>query len=149
MSLIVSSPFARDLARLLAGWVAAIVFVQAMASALGMVQGPRHQHVARTAVFVHASGHDETEAHTHAAEHRDHGGWARHVHPSPLPGDITLEDDAQDLGAVAGLALASMVALGPWSMAVPVAEAGHVMRASPAWTLSMRTAPLPDRPPRA
>lgn len=163
MGLLVSSPFARDLARLLAGWVAAIVFVQAMAAALGMVQGPRHVHVrggadaARTSVFVHAAGRDAVAAHLHDAghdaehdaEHDDHGGWARHVHASPTPGEATLGDDAQELGAAAGLVLASMVAVGPGGAGFPAADAGHVMHALPAWSCITHVVPLPDRPPRA
>lgn len=162
MSLLDSSPFARDLARLLAGWVAAIVFVQAMAAALGMVQGPRHLHVraeaaavVRTAVFAHGAGHDESRPHTHADEHRthadehhDHGGWARHMHLSPNDGGTLLGDDAQDLGAAASLVLAAMVAMEPGCARVPAADAGHVMHPSRPWRCTTRTASLPERPPR-
>jgi hypothetical protein len=155
MSLLDSTPFARDLTRLLAGWVAAIVFVQAMAAALGMVQGPRHLHVraevavVRTAVFAHAPGHDESRPHTHVDEHHDHGGWARHVHLSPTDGGTLLGDDAQDLGAAASLVLAAMVAMGPVCARVLAADAGHVMHPSRAWSCTTRTASLPERPPRA
>jgi hypothetical protein len=144
MSLLVSSHLARDLTRLLAGWVAAIVFVQAMASAVGGVQGPRHVHVsaAASSIFVHAA---DT---AHNAEHHDHGGWARHVHASPTS-DATLADDAQDLGAAAGLVLAAMVGLGPVCADFRVADAGHVMRASSAWSVITHAAPFPERPPRA
>jgi hypothetical protein len=146
MSLLVSSAFARDLLRLLAGWLACIVFVQAMASAVGLAQGPRHVHVrseaAAPAVFLHAAGH------AHDADHHEHGGWARHVHLSPTP-DATLGNDAQDLGAAAGLVLAAMVALGPVQADWRMAEACHVMRALPAWSCMSHVVPLPERPPRA
>lgn len=145
MSLLVSSSFARDVVRLLAGWLACIVFVQATASAVGLVQGPRHVHVRAEAqapaVFVHAA------AHAHSADHHDHGGWARHVHLSPTPG-ATLSDDAQELGAAAGLVLAAMVALGPLRQGVAAAEGCHVMRAWPAWSCTTHVMPLPERPPR-
>ncbi len=145
MSLLVSSHLARDLARLLASWVAAIVLVQAMASAVGAVQGPRHVHASAAAfssLFVHAT------ADAHAVDHHDHGGWARHVHTSPTP-DPSLPDDAQDLGAAASLVLAAMVALGAVRSELRIAEAGHVLRASTAWSLITHAAPFPERPPRA
>ena len=133
MSLQASSHFARDLARLLASWLACIVFVQAMASALALAQGPRHLHV-----------HPVDLA--HAAEHHTHDGWATHVHVSPA--DATLHDDAQELGAAAGLVLSAMVAIGPLRDGSRAAHIGHVMRASTAWSCITHAAPFPDRPPR-
>jgi hypothetical protein len=146
MSLLVSSPFARDLARLIAGWLVVIVVVQAMASALGLVQGPRHVHLrddTASTVFAHPAS-----AHGHAEAHHTHDGWARHVHVSPAPGP-TLQDDAQDLGAVAGLVLSAMVGLGPPCDGFHAANASHVMRASLSWSCTTHAAPLPERPPRA
>lgn len=157
MSLLVSSHFVRDLTRLLAGWLAVVVLVQSMASALGLVQGPRHVHVradaGTAAVFVHAADHASaheanTHYHAHDAEHHEHGGWARHVHLSPTT-DATLGDDAQDLAAAAGLVLAAMVALGPVRDDLPVADACHVMRGLAAWSCITHVLPLPERPPRA
>lgn len=157
MSLLAASPLVRDLARLLAGWLAVIVFVQAMAAAAGLVQGPRHRHLGDTAaagaVFVHAAGgaHDDEEAHDqahHAQAHHDQGGWARHVHHSPIPEPV-LHDDAQELAAAAGLVLSAMVALAPLRHDFRGAGAGHVMRASPAWSCITHAAPFPERPPRA
>jgi hypothetical protein len=146
MSLLVSSAFARDLLRLLAGWLAGIVFVQAMASAAGLAQGPRHVHVrseaAAPAVFMHAADR------VHDADHHEHGGWARHVHHSPTP-DATLGDDAQELGAAAGLVLAAMVALGPVQDVLRMADANHVMRPWRAWSCMTHVMPAPERPPRA
>lgn len=146
MSLLVSSPFVRDLTRLLASWLAVVVLVQAMASALGLVQGPRHVHVptvaSAAAVFVHAADH------AHDAEHHEHGGWARHVHLSHTA-DTSLSDEAQDLAAAAGLVLAAMVGLGLVRDDLPVAEAGHVMRGLTAWSCITHVVPLPERPPRA
>lgn len=145
MSLLVSSHFARDLARLLASWLAAIVFVQAMASALGLVQGPRHVHArsaaAAPAAFVHADA-------AHEVEHHDHGGWARHVHFKP-DADPMLGDEAQDLGAAASLVLSAMVALDTVRDGVRLADTGHVMRASLAWSCITHASPFPERPPRA
>ena len=141
MSLLASSHFARDLARLLAGWLAVIVFVQAMAAALGMVQGPRHVHANAAAAFVHADA-------AHEAAHHEHGGWARHVHAEPAH-DPMLGDEAQDLGAVAGLVLSAMVALDTVRDGVRSVDVGHVMCASPAWSCLTHTAPFPERPPRA
>lgn len=150
MTLFVSSPFARDLVRLLASWVAVIVFVQTTASAVGGVQGPRHVHVrsAEAAVFVHAAPDHAPDA-AHEAEHHEHGGWARHVHPVASADTATLSDEAQDLGAAAGLVLSALVALGPVHSGLRIADAAHVMRASPAWSCITHAMPFPDRPPRA
>lgn len=135
MSLLISSPLARDAIRLLASWLAVIVLVQAMASALGLVQGPRHLHVqARSVAMAHEHSHD-------------HGGWDRHVHRSSVPG-ATLYDDAQELGAAAGAVLSAMVALGPWHHGVVASEARHVMCAATAWSCITHAATLPERPPR-
>ena len=145
MSLLASSHFARNLARLLAGWLAVIVFVQAMAAALGLVQGPRHVHsrgeAAVPAAFVHADA-------AHEAQHHDHGGWARHVHAKPVA-DPILGDEAQDLGAAASLVLSAMVALDTVRDGVRMADTHHVMRASLAWSCITHAAPFPERPPRA
>ena len=145
MSLPASSHFARDLTRLLAGWLAVIVFVQAMAAALGLAQGPRHVHVrseaAAPAAFIHADA-------AHDADHHDHGGWARHVHFKPAA-DPTLGDEAQDLGSAASLVLSAMVALGAVRDGFHMAETDHVMRASRAWSCITHAAPFPERPPRA
>lgn len=154
MSLLVApSAFARDLARLLAGWLAAIVLVQAMASAIGAVQGPRHQHVRpAAAVFVHAADHDHDEHdldHHHEAEHASQGGWARHVHDTASADGTVVADDAQQLGAAAGLVLASMVALGLARALCPSAAARHVMRARAAWSWRTHWVALQDRPPKA
>ncbi|HEY0821362.1 MAG TPA: hypothetical protein VGD46_21465 [Rhizobacter sp.] len=139
MSLLVSSPLARDAIRLLAAWVAFIVLVQAMASALGLVQGSRHLHLA-------GGGH--AAAHHDHHDHHTHEGWERHVHASPAPGAM-LVDEAQELGALAGAVLSAMVALGPWSALPDASRAGHVMRAAAVWTCTTRAAPMPDRPPHA
>jgi hypothetical protein len=141
MSLIVSSPFARDAVRLLAGWVAFIVLVQAMAAALGLAQGPRHLHLPGAAQVHHDHRHHDPHDHHHDA-------WERHVHASPAPGAV-LADEAQELGATAGAVLSAMVALGPWHPVVGAATAGHVMCAATAWTCSTHAAALPERPPRA
>lgn len=146
MSLLLSSLLARDLARLLAGWLAVIVFAQAMAAAWGLVQGPRHVHVRSEAVspaaFVHADP-------SHDAEHHDHGGWARHVHLKPAA-DPALGDEAQDLAATASLVLSAMVALDAAPHGVRIgADTRHVMRASLAWSFITHAAPFPERPPRA
>lgn len=141
-----SSNVARDLARLLAGWLAVIVFAQAIAAAWGLVQGPRHVHVrseaGSPAAFVHADV-------AHDAEHHDQGGWARHVHFKPAA-DPTLGDEAQDLAAAANLVLSAMVALdaAPHSVCI-AADTDHVMRASPAWSCITHATPFPERPPRA
>ncbi|MBL0730392.1 hypothetical protein [Piscinibacter sp. HJYY11] len=136
MSLLISSPLARDAIRLLACWVAVILLVQAMASALGRVQGPRHLHMQAEAVAtVHEHRHDD-------------GGWERHVHLSSIPG-ATLYDEAQQLGATAGAVLSAMVAIGASSHDVAAADAGHVMCACAAWSCITHTAGLPERPPRA
>lgn len=141
MSLLASSLLARDLARLLAGWLVVIVCVQAMAAAWGLVQGPRHVHANTAAAFIHADA-------AHEAEHHDHGGWARHVHLTPTV-DATLGDEAQDLAAAAGLVLSAMVALDTVRDGVRTADVGHVMCASPAWSCITHALPFPERPPRA
>lgn len=134
MSLLISSPLARDAIRLIASWVAAILLVQAMASAVGLVQGARHLHVQPLAT-----------AHEHA---HDGGGWERHVHLSTAPG-ATLYDDAQELGAAAGAVLSAMVAIGVSHGDMAAAAAGHVMCACASWSCITHVATLPERPPRA
>jgi hypothetical protein len=145
MSLLDSSHFARDLARLLAGWLAVIVCVQAMAAALGLVQGPRHVHVRSEAVAPAAFVHADLQ---HDAEHHEHGGWARHVHLKTVA-DPVLGDEAQDLGAAASLVLSAMVALDTVRDGVRLADTAHVMRASRAWSCITHALSFPERPPRA
>lgn len=134
MILTATSHTARDLARLLAGWLVCIVFVQAMAAALALAQGPRHLHV-------------NPLDRAHAAEQHSHDGWATHLHAATA--DATLHDDAQELGAAAGLVLSSMVGLGLSHQGFGAARMGHVMRASAPWTCITHAAPFPERPPRA
>jgi hypothetical protein len=141
-----ASSTARDLARLLLGWLAAIVFVQALAAAQGVVQGPLHRHVPaqRTGPSFAslAFAHAEAEGHVHV-------GWARHLHVGADAATAVVQDDEQSLGATAAAALAAMAAVLIGIGAFTPDRRRHVMRASPGWNLACACLLPPERPPRS
>jgi hypothetical protein len=154
-----SSATARDLARLLAGWLAAIVLVQAVAAAQGLVLGARHRHLGPAVDVVAANAATLYEpdaitvavAHQHQAHHHHHDAWERHLHAGGDGHDATSApgDDAQDDYAAAGAVLIALsgVLPGAW----PAWHAGglHVLHARPAWQPVHGWARTPERPPRA
>jgi ABC-type nickel/cobalt efflux system permease component RcnA len=126
---------ARDLARLLAVWLAAVLLVQGLAATLSLVHGPAHRHAAAVAAQLGA-------AHAHA-----HEQGLNHQHGSgeqTLPGGG--EADGLDAAAVVLLAV-----LTPLSTRFDWAPA-QGREALPAYGQSTHAdapASQPRKPPRA
>jgi hypothetical protein len=156
-ALLATSPTARDLARVLGGWLALVLLLQALATAQGVVVGALHRHprggdpvvhrVVRPA-FVHAGAAAEAPPAIPArpAVVHDHDDLQRHVHfagdgaPAPV--------DAEDLGAAAAAWLAALPALLPAAHAPPADDASHV-RVAGGLAPRAGTVPAPiERPPR-
>jgi hypothetical protein len=124
---------AADLARVLACWLAVIVFLLGIGGAQALGRGPLHRHVESLAAAQHHH-HDEAERHHHEAQ------------------DLSVlevanaQDNVVDAGA---FALAAALAL----MAVANARAWretrrHVWRPAPSWAWRTHIANALRKPPR-
>jgi len=144
---------AAALARLLAAWLAVIVFAQALAAAGVRVAGVAHRHrgpESAIGLATHAGRAAvawPARAQGHAADHH-HDAAERHHHP---PGDASVVPAEADGGldeALAALALVfCFLALGlHWRAA---GRRRDVWARAPAAALSSHDPRLPRRPPRA
>lgn len=153
--LLASSATARDLARLLAGWLVVIVLVQAVAAAQGLVMGARHRHAAAAADAAGgvSIGMPIPVAVDHHHNHHHHDAGERHLHTGADADGATsvaaLGDDTQDLGAAAGALLIALGGLPPAAWPAWQAAGMHVLHAAPAWQPAHAWARTPERPPRA
>lgn len=127
-----------NLLRLLAVWLAAIVFMQGIAAAQALGEGPLHHHLefearAGLATPQHHQ-HDHAERHVHAAE--DHS--VRHVGSHA---------DAMDSAALALTAALALMLLGGLLRSLPDTRR-HVWRPTPPWAWRNVISAALLRPPR-
>jgi hypothetical protein len=141
------SPTLRSLARLLAGWLVALLLVQGLAAAQGRVAGGWHRHVAPAATSAFAG-----VALRHAAwepgHHHHHDGLQRHVHALQDASVVALDVDAQALADAAAGVLAAMTALPPGDAVPALADAAHVQHPARPWSLRTACCTPLRRPPR-
>lgn len=122
-----------DLLRLLAAWLAVIVFVQGFAAARALGLGPLHQHDAAWSSATMARGHH-------------HEAGERHHHAPGDPG-VVHEAAELDLGA---FALTAALGLLAFAAARGFADRRlHVLSAAPVWAWCTCIVRRPLRPPRA
>lgn len=146
-------PATRSLLRVLAGYVAAILLVQALAAAMALGAGPAHQHrahgqaqptAAPSLAVVVFSHRDLLHAQAHASGERHHHAVGDHsvVHDRTAP-------EALDLAAQAlGSALALLALDNGAGVAASANGHRHVLRAAPGWAGTSVTPDGPYRPPR-
>ncbi len=140
------SATARDLTKLLVGWLIVIVLLQAFAATHARVLGPLHWHPTA------ASAAGVAPLFTHRGDsHHHHEGLARHHHHAADLGLVPAGESSVDgsLAESAGAVLAAMYSLVLLSVAVWAdAQGRHVWSAAWCWTALTRTLAPPKRPPR-
>ena len=123
-----------DLARLLAGWLVAVLLLQGQAALLALVHGPAHRHVATSlgaADPAHWEAHQRTQAHHPGAE------------AGVVPADAEAALDAA--ACVLAAALAPLAVAYGW---VPPVALTSRLGATAAWAFVDSITSPPRKPPR-
>jgi hypothetical protein len=124
-----------DLARVLACWLAVIIFLQGIAAVQALGRGPLHRHAERLTA-PHAHHHDAAERHHHEL------------------GDLSvlavadMQDSAFDTGAFALTAALALMALASAIACAWRDTRRHVRRAAPPWAWRTHIPPALRKPPR-
>lgn len=121
-----------DMARLLACWVAVILFVQGIGAAQALGRGPLHRHVESLATALHH--HDASERHHHAAD------------DASVVAVAGAQEPAFDAGAFALVAALALMALA--SARIGPETRRHVWRAAPSWSWHTHVPAALLKPPR-
>lgn len=133
---------AQDLARLLCGWLMAVLLLQGLAASLVLVRGAAHRHAAESTAW-HTAG-PTPAAHSHAVAHA--AGTPHHhadVHALAVPADGSSSGlEAATLVLVA--ALVSEAPLRGWALD----ELRHALPEYVARWLPSHAAEVPHKPPR-
>lgn len=126
---------AAALLRLLAAWLAAIVFVQCLGAAQAIGAGLLHRH--------RDNGVTASAPHVH----HGHAGVERHRHDVTLPGVLPAYPDASVDAAAIALAVAlALIALAGARRGRDARR--HVLRAAPAWAWRTTVPAALLKPPR-
>jgi MYXO-CTERM domain-containing protein len=124
---------AGDLVRLLACWLALIVFLQCIGAAQALGRGPLHRHVEGSA-STHDHHHDAAERHHHAAQD---------LSVQVLANDPGETIDTGAFALVAALALMALAVARVWRD-----RRRHVWRPALAWACSTHIPSTLRKPPR-